>query len=175
MSFDVNRFNVRYEKWAEESLTDYQAGKVEKVMKNYPFVISKDVPWTPFEGEISEKTIALIASGGLYLKDTQAPFDTEAIHGDPSFREIPKSVRQEDLGIAHSHYDHSLALEDINTIFPIERLIELERDGIVGTVAERHYSFSYVNNVVPLISQHIPEVISRLRDDGVGTVFLVPV
>jgi len=175
MSFDAAEFSARYEQWAKESLSDYQAGTVERIRKTYPYVISTDVPWTPCEGNISDKTIALITSGGLYLKDSQPPFVTGEIHGDPSFRELPRDVHQDDFGIAHNHYDHSLVMEDINTIFPIDRLLELERDGIVGTVASRHYTFSYVNDVVPLISTSIPEVIGRLRDDGVDILFLVPV
>jgi hypothetical protein len=31
-------------------------------------------------------------------------------------------------------------------IFPLQRLIELESDKVIGKVAETHYSFSYVND-----------------------------
>jgi D-proline reductase (dithiol) PrdB len=175
MTVDLNRFKARYDKWAEESLPDYRAGKMHKIIQKYPFVVSEDIPWTPFKGEPSEKCFALITSGGLYLKDSQTPFDTESIHGDPSFREIPRTVSQQDLGIAHAHYDHSLAEADINTIFPIKRFLELEQEGFIGKVADTHYSFSYVNDVVPLVSKSMPEVIHRLKADGVDVLFLVPV
>lgn len=175
MDFDATLFSTRYEVWTQESMPYYQAGKMDRIRDTYPFVVSTDIPWTPFEGKISKKTVALITSGGLYLKDSHAPFETGIIHGDPSFRELPPTVRQEDIGIAHSHYDHRLTMEDINTVFPVHRLIELERDGIIGAVAPRHYSFSYVNDLIPLMSTYIPEVIGRLRDDGVDTLFLVPV
>jgi D-proline reductase (dithiol) PrdB len=172
---DLEEFKSAYEKWVEESLPDYRAGKMENIVKKYPFMVSEDVPWTPFKGQPSEKTIALVTSGGLYLKGSQSAFDTESIHGDPSFREIPRTVRPEELGIAHPHYDHSLAEQDINTIFPIEPLLELEAEGIIGKVADTHYSFSYVNDVVTLLTKSVPTVISRMQSEGVDALFLVPV
>jgi hypothetical protein len=107
-------------------LAEFQAGNVLDVVKRYRLIVSDDVPWTPYTGTPSEQTIALVTSGGLYLKDSQAPFNTASIHGDPSFREIPKTALQADFGIAHAHYDHSLAEQDINVIFPLERLIALD-------------------------------------------------
>ncbi|MBC8441946.1 MAG: hypothetical protein H8D87_19945 [Deltaproteobacteria bacterium] len=70
------------------------------------------------KGEPSAQTFDLATSGGLYIKESQPPYDTVSIHGDISFRELPKTVRQKELGIAHPHYDHSLAEQDINIIFP---------------------------------------------------------
>jgi len=106
MPIDLEKFKPAYEKWVEESLPDYQAGKMKEIIK---LIVSDGVPWTPYKGQPSEQTFALVTSGGFYLKERQPPFDTVSIHGDTSFREIPKTVHQEDLAIAHSHYDHSLA------------------------------------------------------------------
>ena len=175
MPIKLDQFKLAYDKWVEESLPDYQAGNMEEIVKRYPFVVPDDVPWTSYKGRPSEQTFALITSGGLYLKDRQPPFDTVSIHGDTSFREIPKSVRQQDLGIAHAHYDHTLAEQDINVIFPIQRFLELENEGIIGKVAETHYSFSYVNDVVTLVTETVPRVISRIVAEGVDILFLVPV
>ena len=115
MQIDLEKFKTAYEKWVTESMPDFQAGKMEHAIKRYPFVISEDVPWTRFNGEPSEKNFALVTSGGLYLKDSQPAFITDSIHGDPSCREIPRDVRQEELGIAHGHYDQSLAEQDVKT------------------------------------------------------------
>jgi D-proline reductase (dithiol) PrdB len=175
MPIDLDKFKPAYEKWVEESLPDYQAGNVKEIVKKYPLIVSDDVPWTGYTGSPAEQTFALVTSGGLYLKDRQPPFDTVSIHGDPSFREIPKTVRQDDLGIAHAHYDHSLAEQDINVIFPIERFIELERENIIGRVADTHYSFSYVNDAVRLVTETVPQLISRVKAARVDILFLVPV
>jgi D-proline reductase (dithiol) PrdB len=175
VGIDLDTFKPAYEQWVEESLAEYQAGHFKEIIKKYPLIVSDGVPWTPYKGRPSEQTFALVTSGGLYLKDSQPPFDTDSIHGDPSFREIPKTVRQEELGIAHAHYDHSLAEQDVNTIFPIHRIIELENEGIVGKVADTHYSFSYVNDVVTLVTQTIPRFLSRIKGEGVDVLLLAPV
>ena len=175
MPIDLDKTKAAYDKWVAESLPDFQAGKWNDILKKYPLVVSEDVPWTPFTGQPSEKTIALVTSGGLYLKNTQPAFDTESIHGDPSFREIPKGTRPEDIGIAHAHYDHSLAEQDLNIIFPLQRLVEMENEGIVGKVADIHYSFSYVNDVVTLVTKTAPAVIGKLKAAGVDTLLLFPV
>ncbi|MGA6926810.1 MAG: glycine/sarcosine/betaine reductase selenoprotein B family protein, partial [Desulfosarcina sp.] len=148
MTFDLEKFKTDYERWVAESLPDYQAGKMEEIVKRYPFIVSDDIPWTPYTGRASEQTFALLTSGGLFMKDSQPSFDTVSIHGDPSMRQIPKTVGQEDIGIAHAHYDHRLAEQDFNIIFPIHRLIELEQEEVIGKVTATHYSFSYVNDVV---------------------------
>jgi len=175
MGIDLDAFKAAYKKWVAESEADYRAGNFKDIIKKYPLLVSDGVPWTPYRGRPSEQTFALVTSGGLYLKDSQQPFDTESIHGDTSFREIPRAVRQEELGIAHAHYDHGLAEQDINTIFPIHRFMELEKEGIVGKVADTHYSFSYVNDVVTLVTKTVPRFLSRIRSEGVDVLFLVPV
>jgi D-proline reductase (dithiol) PrdB len=175
MPFELEAFKVAYKKWIDEGLEDYKAGKVLEVVKRYPLIESDDVPWTPYAGTAAGRTIALVTSGGLFLKGKQMPFDTESIHGDPSFREIPRSARQADFGIAHAHYDHSLAEQDVNVIFPLARLIELERDGVVGRVADTHYSFSYVNDVVTLLTESVPLLLRKLKAAAVDILLLVPV
>jgi D-proline reductase (dithiol) PrdB len=172
---DLDAYKPAYKKWVEESLPDYRAGNMKEIVKKYPFITPDDIPWTSYGGKPSNQTIALVTSGGLYLKDSQPPFDTESIHGDASFREIPKTVRQQDIGIAHAHYDHSLAEQDINIVFPIQRLVELENEGIIGNLTDTHYSFSYVNDVVSLVTETIPKFISRIQAAGVEVLFLVPV
>jgi D-proline reductase (dithiol) PrdB len=175
MPIDLESFKPAYKKWVEEALPFFEKGDMKDIVKKYPFVMPEDMPWTPYKGRPSEQTIALVTTGGLYLKDQQPPFDTESIHGDPGFREIPRTVRQEEIGIAHAHFDHSLAEQDINIIFPIQRLIELEEEGVVGKLADTHYSFSYVNDVEPLVTETAPEVIRRLESEGVDVLLLVPV
>ena len=46
-------------------------------------------------------------------------------------------------------------------IFPLERLIELEREEVIGRVAETHYSFSYVNDIVTLLTESVPQLLQQ--------------
>jgi glycine/betaine/sarcosine/D-proline reductase family selenoprotein B len=175
MPIDLDAFKHEYEKWVKESLPHYMAGNMKEIVKKYPFIIPDDIPWTIYNGQPSNQTFALVTSGGIYLRDSQPPFDTESIHGDVSFREIPKTVRQQDIGIAHLHYDHSLAEQDMNIVFPIRRFVELEKEGIIGKLTDMQYSFSYVNDAVSLVTKTIPKFISRIKAAGVDVLFLVPV
>ena len=175
MGFDLETFKADYEKWVEENAQDFHAGNIKKAIKSYPLVTPESVPWTPFKGNPSEKTFALVTSGGLYLKGSQPAFKTESIHGDPSFRAIPKAANLDDLGIVHAHYDHALADQDINTIFPLQRFVELEKEKIIGKLADTNYSFSYVNDVVTFVTKTVPKVIEQLKAEGVDALFLVPV
>jgi hypothetical protein len=175
MPIDLKWFKPAYEKWVEESLPDYRAGRMEDIVKKYPFIVSDDVPWTPYNGLPCEQTFALVTSGGFYLRDRQTPFDTTSIHGDTSFREIPKNTGREEFGIAHPHYDHSLAEQDFNIVFPLQRFADLETEGLIGKLAETNYSFSYVNDVAGLVTDTLPEFIGRIRAQQIDVLFLVPV
>jgi D-proline reductase (dithiol) PrdB len=172
---EIGEFREAYEKWVAESEAAYRAGEINEIMKKYPFVTPGDIPWTTYHGQPSTQRIALVTSGGLYMKETQAPYDTSTIHGDPGFRAIPRTAKHGDLAIAHPHYDHSLAEQDINVIFPLERLVELEAEKVVGSVAATHYSLGYVNDVIPLVTRTIPELIRRFEEEAVDVLLLVPV
>ena len=171
----LQEFQQKYRAWVEDSLEEYKAHKMDRIVRTYPFVSYPDVPWAPYLGEAQDHKFALVCSGGLYLKDSQSAFDTQSIHGDASFRELPKTVRQEDVDIAHAHYDHSLAEEDLNTIFPLQRFAELEGEGVIGGLADTNYSFSYVNDVVPLVEKSLPLLVEKLRQEEVTALFAVPV
>jgi D-proline reductase (dithiol) PrdB len=175
MPIDLSAFEPAYKKWVEESLPDYRAGNMKEIIKKYPFVVPDGIPWTVYNGQPSNQTFALLTTGGFYLNDSQPPFDTESIHGDVSFREIPRTVRQQDMRIAHKHYDHSLAEQDFNIVFPVQRFVELENEGIIGKLTDTNYSFSYVNDAVTLVKETVPEFISRIKAAGVDVLFLVPV
>jgi hypothetical protein len=175
MPFHLEKFKAEYNQWIATYRSDFETGRVDQALRSYPMVMSEDVPWTPFRGDPSDKTFALVCSGGLYVKDRQAPFVTGTINGDSSFREIPRTVRYEDLAIAHGHYDTRLAEKDLNTIFPLHPFIELEKKGVIGKLADSHYSFSYVNDAAALVEETAPKVLDRLRAEAVDALFMVPV
>lgn len=107
----------------------------------------------------------------------QEPFDTAAALGDPSFRVIPRDVDVGSLRIAHTHFSHRRAEEDINVIFPLERLREMAEEGIIGSVAPRHFSFGFdlhVKELVDPVKGTAHKVASVLREDGVDVALFIP-
>jgi D-proline reductase (dithiol) PrdB len=127
------------------------------------------IPWTPLRTPLSEATVALVATGGVHLL-SDPPFN---VNGDSTFRVVSRKVQPAELGIAHRAYDRSDALQDINLVFPIERLRELAAEHIIGRLAEQHYSFGLMGSAKALMPA-IRDVAQRIRAAGVDLALLVP-
>jgi D-proline reductase (dithiol) PrdB len=139
----------------------------------------KAIPWSPLSKPISECTVALISSAGLALH-SESPFDQECERanpwiGDPSFRMLPKSVRSSDVGLYHLHMNPGLVNQDLNTIFPVQRLLELESQGKIKSSADHHYSYiGYTLQPDELLENSVPLMIHQMKTDQVDIVILVP-
>ena len=94
-------------------------------------------PWTPIEGSLAEKRVALIASGGVHLA-RQEPFH---FRNDTSHREIPMDAEPRDLRVSHFGYDTSDAQRDPACVLPLRSLRELASDGEIGGVVDPALSF----------------------------------
>lgn len=128
-------------------------------------------PWTPFQTPLNLAKVALIGTGGVYIPGEQQPYNTD---GDFSYRIIPKTTAGGRLGVAHTHYDLSGAQQDINVIFPLDRMRELENEGVIGQLAQECYGFmGFIPGpldgpmVSGLMKQSAPEVARRLKAAGV--------
>ena len=100
----------------------------------------KCVPFTPFDRELSKSTIAIVTAGGVHLKD-QEPFNIADELGDLGYRVFSQEVDSAQLMVTHHHYDHSDADKDINVVFPIDALRDLQAEGFVGAVAKKHVGY----------------------------------
>ncbi|HZR38517.1 MAG TPA: glycine/sarcosine/betaine reductase selenoprotein B family protein [Ktedonobacteraceae bacterium] len=125
------------------------------------------IPYTPRYRELKETTFALITTAGVHLRD-QEPFNVD---GDNSWRLIPGDVQSSQLMVTHEHYDHRDADEDINVVFPLDRLRELADEGIIGGINNKHLGFmGYTQNFRDLYERAAPEMakeILRSKADGV--------
>ncbi len=128
-------------------------------------------PWA--EGPpLAQRRVALVTSAGLHRVGDEA-FSMV----DLSYRVIPGAIRAEELTMTHSsvHFDRSGFREDVNLVFPIDRLRELEAEGVVGSVADYHYSLMGAGWLPHQIEPTIRELARLLREDQVDAVCLVPV
>ena len=128
-----------------------------------------EVPWTPLRKPLAESTVALVSTGGVHLRKDH-PFN---LNGDPTFRIIPKNTLASDMAISHQAYDRTDALKDINLVFPLERLRELEAEHVIGRLADDHYGFGLMGSAKALMPA-IKEVARRISESGVDLVLLVP-
>ncbi len=140
----------------------------------------RPIPWTPWPASLAECTVALVGSAGIALK-TDKPFDQEGERknpwwGDPSFRILPRTATEQDVCVYHLHINPRFAMQDLNCIFPLQRLLELEADHVIGRSALRHYSFmGYTLQPRVLLEETTPQIIRHLKEDQVDVALLVPV
>ncbi len=139
----------------------------------------REIPWTPLSRPLEESTVALISSAGLALK-TDRPFDQEGERrnpwwGDPSYRILPRGATSGDVKLYHLHIHPRVAEQDLNTVLPLQRLLELGERGEIGRSAANHYSFmGYILQPQVLLQESTPAMIRHMKRDGVNVVVLVP-
>jgi D-proline reductase (dithiol) PrdB len=134
------------------------------------------IPWTPPLKRLGECSVSIVTTAGVHRKD-QTPFDMQDKNGDPSSRVIDGAVSADDLMITHDYYDHRDADKDVNIVFPIERLREFEKAGLIRSVAPVHFSFMghvvgpYIRTLTEVTA---PEAAETLKSEGVDIVLFTP-
>lgn len=131
-------------------------------------------PINPLSKPLPHSRVALVGTAGVHLHG-DPPFDVTNPLGDPGFRVIRGNVPFDTLRLSHPGYNTQKVRQDINCVFPLERLRDLAREGIVGSVSPRHFSFmGYIPLPEPLVGKTAPEVANLLKEDQVDLVLLVP-
>ncbi len=135
------------------------------------------VPFAPLAKPLAACRIGLVTTAAPYQpgKGDQgpgAPYNAAAkfytvYSGD--------TAADHDLRIAHVAYDriHTSA-EDSNTWFPLPALRRLAAGGRIGELAPRFHGLPTNRSHRTTLEQDCPELLSRLREDRVDVVILVP-
>ena len=128
---------------------------------------------TPFAPgpELARRRVAIVTTAGLHVRGDR-PFEV----GSPDYRVIPGDAAASDVVMSHIsvNYDRTGFQEDINVVFPLDRLRELEADGTIGSVSDFHYSFMGASQGHTLEGK-ARELAGLLKRDGVDAVLLSPV
>jgi D-proline reductase (dithiol) PrdB len=138
------------------------------------------IPWTPLAKPLNRCRVVAITTAGIYDKDREPSFDAERekrepMWGDPTYRRISREIRQEQIGASHLHINHRDMLADLNTVLPLQRLAELESQGVIGSLSETNYSFmGYQPNTTEWREHYGPEVAGLLKDDAVDAALIAP-
>ena len=139
----------------------------------------RPIPWTPLYKPLNECRVALLSSAGIALKNDK-PFDQEGERrnpwwGDPSYRVLPNTATEKDVRFYHMHIDPRPSEQDLNCLFPLTRLKELEQAGQIGASTEKHYSImGYILDPDQLLQETVPAIIRDLRADHADVVVLFP-
>jgi D-proline reductase (dithiol) PrdB len=127
-------------------------------------------PWAPLKKPIAQCKVALMTSGGMLYRD-QPRFHRE----DATYRAIPKSAAQSDLGVWHFGYRTADAEADHNCVFPLARMRELEADGTIGELSDPAYSFmGGVYSGRKVRDELAPRIADELKKARIDVFYLVP-
>lgn len=119
---------------------------------------------------LNERRVALISTAGLRRRDDR-PFTDYA----SDYRILPIEKRDEIIqDHLNASHDRSGYLQDLNTIFPLDRLNEMATNNEIGSVAGYHYSFMGATRVESL-EPEARKLANILKSDQVDTVLLCPV
>ncbi len=129
-------------------------------------------PWV-MGPSLNKRRVAIITTSGIHRVGDR-PFADGAAASD--YRVIPGSISAGDLVMSHlsTNFDRSGFQQDINVVFPIDRLKELAVEGAIGEVADYHYSFM---GAAPVRSLELKarQLAGLLKKDRVDAVLLTPV
>ena len=127
-------------------------------------------PWVTGSA-LSQRRVAIVSSAGLVVRG-EDPFRGR----DADYRVIPADTKPNELLISHIsvNFDRTGFQEDWNVVFPLDRLNELATDGVIGSVAQTHYSFMGATDPVQM-EPYARELAGRLKRDRVDAVILSPV
>ena len=120
--------------------------------------------WTPVTKPLNKSMVGFATAGGIHLKK-QTPFNAA---GDFSIREIPSNTQTKDMMVTHGGYDNSDVNKDINAMLPIDRLNELAKAGVIGSVAPTLVGFmGGGGNVEKFRNETGPSIAKIFKDEGV--------
>lgn len=143
-----------------------------------------DAPFQLLRAPLPELDLALVSAGGVFEREADPlgpdgptqeeilPRIQEYLKGTPTLTEIPGDVQVEDLSARHPGYDARTAQRDPNTVFPIEPLRALEREGRVR-LAKTHYAFVGATSQLRLREKVGSEWAQRFRNADIGAALLV--
>ncbi len=72
------------------------------------------------------------------------------------------------------NYDRAGFARDVNVVYPIDRLKELAAEGVIGSVADTHYSVMGSTDPATM-AESADGITARLQQEGVDAVILAPV
>lgn len=147
------------------------------VNERYPgSMITKSdfVPLAKLNKPLSRSRLTFISTAGVQPKGT-LPFDTVHPVGDYTFRRVPSNLRPSDLEIHQLKYPIFGAERDLNVIFPIERLQELDEENFIGELAPNFFSFIGYNMNAEMLERTLAEDIAEaVAAEGSDAALLSP-
>lgn len=146
-------------------------------------------PFAVLEQPVSESRIALLTTTGHFAEgDDPRPFGMDDLTQDqvvkmtgefgranPTLSEIPITTSRERTRVRHGGYDIRAAEADRNTSLPIDRMLELADEGVIGEFVSPAYSFVGLTSQLRLRKEIAPAWAAKAKAAGAQGAVLVPV
>ncbi len=135
-----------------------------------------DVPFTPLEKPLRETKVGLVVTSAPYQPDRGDQGPGAAYNASAKFYQVytGEVADEPDVRISHLGYDRTYTTAaDINTYFPLAQLKKAANQGRIGALAEHFQGTPTNRSQVTTIEQDCPEVLRRLREDGVEAAVIV--
>ena len=131
----------------------------------------ESTPWVGDGLPLSERRIAIVSTAGLQRRGDH-PFAADAA----DYRVLPGDSTAADIVMSHMslEYDRTGFQQDLDVVFPINRLWEFAAEGIIGSLADFHYSVMGATEGKDMM-QSADQIAGMLKQDQVDAVLLVPV
>jgi len=139
----------------------------------YQWFEAEDVPrLAPLSKPLKESKLGLVSTGGTYVSGQTAFYYKD----DASIRQIPSSTDIEDIRFSHIMENYLVeAWQDPGVLFPIEQLRGMQKDGLIGALAD-----DFVSCMGGIYSQRkvkeelIPEIEAAVNKQSLDVLLLVP-
>lgn len=147
-----------------------------------------DAPFIPLLKPVSQSRLMLLTSSGHFvdghdpepfgIKDmtqqqAEAMID-DFLKSEPVLSSIPIDTPREHLRVRHGGYHTHGARSDPNVVFPLERMRELQREGVIGTLVDEAFSFMGATAQTRLLKHAGPEWVKLFKQKQVEAALLVP-
>jgi len=146
--------------------------RVSSSLPQLPIVDSVGVHWTPLAKPLADCTLMMLSSAGVHRKD-QPPFQFP--NPPPTFRLIDSAAEVTDLTPSHPAPIRRPGEVDINVVCPVERLRELQAEGLFRGLTRHHISIlGVIKDFRALHYQMAPAIAEQARAEGADLLLLVP-
>ncbi len=120
---------------------------------------------------LAQRRVAIVSSAALIRRgDKPFPF------GSAECRFLPASMPAGDILTSHVsiNFDRAGFQRDLNVVYPIDRLRELAAEGVIGGVAETH--FTVMGSTDPAgMTATADQIAGQLRQERIDSILLSPV
>jgi len=126
---------------------------------------------TPLKKPLRQARVMIVASAGVHLKEDQ-PFSSP---NDMTFRRLPAAVAPSRLALSHPTPVRYPGEQDVNVVYPYQRLAELAEEGFIGSVTEYHLSIlGAIKNLRELVLEMAPGMAADAKAAGADVVLHIP-